>query len=175
MRLSLNTRRDIYDQESDKIHVALVTIDHPEIIAQLGAPLRVCGDVLTRISDDPTRIEPERYGVVSGGLEYEHVLMSWERPGSEKDASPSFTLVFDNVPGMSKLLRSFSYPPATASLVVVFADAPNLELERYDGYDMVAVEADESSVRFTLTQELLDDEPCGETMSFDKCPALFDL
>jgi hypothetical protein len=171
MRLSLNTRRDIYDQESEKIHVALVTIDHPD----LDAPIRVSGDDTMRLTDDPTRINPERYGTISNGIEYENVIMSWERPGDEKDATPSFTLVFDNVPGMTRLLRSFLYPPATASLVVVFADAPDLEIDRHDGYEMVAVESDEASVRFTLTQEGIEDEPCGETMSWDKCPALFDL
>lgn len=171
MRLSLNTRRDIYDGESDKTHVALVTIDHPD----LDAPIRVCGDDKMQISDDPTRLNQERYGIISNGVEYEGVIMSWERPGDEKDATPSFTLIFDNVPGMTRLLRSFIYPPASASLVVVFADAPDLEIERYDGYDMVAVESDEASVRFTLTQEGIEDEPCGETMSWQKFPALFDL
>ncbi len=161
--IPLTVRSAMYAEHSEECEVALVTITHPD----LDAPVRVSSDPTERLS-----VEPLRYGTRSGGNEFEFVMMSAIVPDDRKGTPPRVALVFENVGfDVVEVAQSFT-DPATASIELVLASAPNLVIQAYRGLRIVRCTIDESSATFDLSREPFVSEPFSARQTKNFFPGL---
>jgi hypothetical protein len=164
MLVPLSVRNALLAQETEEVEVALVTITHDS----LAQPVRVSSDATQRLSTDPLR-----YGTVSGGIEYEFILMSALVPDDQKDAPPQTAIVLDNVDArLVEIAQSFASPPAEAEISIVMASAPDFVIQQFKRMQIVRVSFDESRVTFSLSREPYLSEPHGTRMTKQFCPGL---
>lgn len=150
--IPLTVRSAMYAEHSEEVEVALVTITHDD----LAAPVRVSSDPTSRLST-----EPLRYGTESRGEEYYFVLMSAIVPDDRKGTPPRVALVFENIEAnFIETAQSFT-TPATASIELVLASAPDTVIQAYRGLRIVRCSFDEASATFDLSREPFVSEPFG--------------
>lgn len=151
-RIPLSARRIMFEQRTTEDQVLLVTISHPE----LAAPIRLSSDATEKLS-----LEPLVFGIKSNGLEYQLVLMSAILPDNRRGSPRRAALTFQDIDSTHiELVRSF-INPATVDLEVVFASAPDVVTDSYEGLRMKQVSYDESSSSMTIefSRELYLSEP----------------
>lgn len=158
-----DTRALLYQQESDKIHVNLVTITHPD----LDAPIRVATGNADLLSDDP-----EMFGTISKGAAYQYIAMSLKLPDARQRSLPIGSMTIANGTGVIAHLRSFVAPPAIVDIATVFADAPDVEFQRWEGFTLREFTSDFQSVTFDLRYDQLFNEPYGLIMSYPRLPSI---
>jgi len=164
--IPLTVRSAMYAEHSEECEVALVTITHPN----LAAPVRVSSDPTARLG-----IEPLRYGTTSRGNEYEHVVMSAIVPDDRKGTPPRVALVFENVGfDVVEVAQSFTNP-ATASIELVLASAPDTVIQAYRGLRIVRCTFDDATATFDLSREPFTSEPSLARQTKNFCPGLHGL
>lgn len=155
MTLSTAAVRAAFAQETDKVFLVLLTIDH----AAMPAPIRVTSDGVN---------------TVSRGNTFVPFPFELELPEADAEREPRARLRICNVDRQIVItVRSLSTPP-TVLMEVVLADTPDtveaefpaFELRRAD-YDVLLVEGD-------LTQESFLDEPYpGDQFTPATFPGIF--
>ncbi|MFA7308181.1 MAG: hypothetical protein WC026_16085 [Hyphomicrobium sp.] len=162
--IPLTVRSVMYAEHSEEIEVALVTITH----ADLAAPVRVSSDT----GSSPLSIEPLRFGTISRGNEYDFVLMSAIVPDDRKGTPPRVALVFENIESnFIETAQSF-VSPATASIELVLASAPDTVIQAYRGLRIVRCSFDDTSATFDLSREPFVSEPFGARQTKNFFPGL---
>jgi hypothetical protein len=146
----LTLRNSLFAQQTSDVAVVLIEATH----SLLDSPIRV--------SSDPTEVlsnEPRYYGTVHDGNNYMFVWMSVMVPGEEEDSSPSTQIVLEDVEHqVGDLLRSFQ-TPATITLTLVSASAPDFIIQQW--VDLKTVQAQGNAERCTLeiSREPFTSEP----------------
>jgi hypothetical protein len=164
--IPLSVRSAMYAEHSEECEVALVTITH----ADLDSPVRISSDPTTRLG-----VEPLRYGTVSRGEEYEHVLMSAIVPDDRKGTPPRVALVLENVGfDVVEVAQSFT-DPAVALIELVLASAPDTVIQAYRGLRIVRCSFDEATATFDLSREPFVSEPFGARQTKNFFPGLHGL
>jgi hypothetical protein len=164
--IPLTVRSAMYAEHSEEVEVALVTITHPD----LDAPVLVSSDPTERLGVDPLR-----YGTTSRGNEYEHVVMSAIVPDDRKGTPPRVALVFENVGfDVVEVAQSFTNP-ATASIELVLASAPDTVIQAYRGLRIVRCTFDDATATFDLSREPFTSEPFGGRQTKNFFPGLHGL
>jgi hypothetical protein len=162
----LSARRSMFEERTPELEILLVTINH----SLLASPIRLSSDPTERFS-----IDPLVYGTTSNGLQYNFVLMGAVLPDDRKGSPPRTALTFDNIDSTYvELARSF-IEPATVNLQVVFASAPDLVTQAYNGVRMTRVIFDEATMSFDISREPFFSEPFGARQTKNFFPGLHGL
>ncbi len=164
--IPLTVRREIYAQHSQEIEVALVTVTHPS----LDEPVRISSDPTFRLG-----VEPLRYGTPSRGNDYDFVLMLAIVPDDRKATPPRVALMFENV-GFDVVAVAQSFvSPATASIELVLASAPDTVIQAFRGFRIVRCSFDDVTATFDLSREPFLSEPFGARQTKNFFPGLHGL
>lgn len=164
-RLSRDIRDRLYSPDAEKVHTALITIDH----ADLDAPVRVTDGNTHLVSSEPEEV----WGVTSNGVNYEFIAVSVGLPDDKPGELPTGSITLANNPDLVRTLRSFVTPPASVSIALVFADAPDLVYRQYDGFSLLEASGDNSTVTFSLRYDEMLGEMYGAAMTQPRFPGLF--
>ncbi|MFG1479175.1 hypothetical protein V5F53_10995 [Xanthobacter sp. V4C-4] len=146
--LSLTMREALTAQATDKVPVTLVTLTHP-----------TTADVV-RLSSDPTvnlmdlgLSSDLRYGTLSNGEVFTHVLMTRVWPDDKEGENPSGQMTFDNVASdYVKVLRSFVVP-ATCNIRLVLSDAPDTVEMEFDAMATLSATGNASTITVDISRE----------------------
>jgi hypothetical protein len=144
--ISLTLRTAAKAESAEEVPIVLVTITHED----LEEPIRLSSDPTKRLSLDPLR-----YGTVSGGQEYDFVLMSAILPDDKDDAPAAASLAFENVfADMASVVRAVS-TPAAVDFKLVLASAPDDVEEQYTGLQATKGSYDANRVTLEVSGDLL--------------------
>lgn len=156
-RVSLNYRLSMDASETDQVEVVLIHITHPE----LSGPIRLSTDPTSRLS-----VEPLTYGTRSTWKDsdpltepFEFVVAAAQMPDDNEDTPPAAQLVFAALDaGLAASLRSTNLP-ATVSMAVVLASAPDLVEFEIGGLKLVEAGGDAAEITLNLSRDPLTAEP----------------
>lgn len=157
---------------TDKVEVALLTIEH----ASLAAPVRLSTDPTERLSADPLM-----YGTRSSWMgadpvsdPYLFVLASAEVPGDQEDSPAAATIVLENVDNrISAQLRSVT-SRATVHMAVVYSDSPDLIEAEWRDMRLISADGNAAEVTLMISREPIEEESCPcDRMTRDRFPGLF--
>ena len=148
--VSLTLRTALNAEQTGETTIFLITVVHPS----LGTPLRFSSDPTTRLTVDPLQ-----YGTVSRGNTYNFLPIGLVMPDDSDQTPPAMKLVLDNVMRDAiPLLRSIS-TPATVTIEMVLASAPDTVEVAWTGFDLVNVDYNDGSISADLTINALVTEP----------------
>lgn len=164
--ISLTARTSINAEETDEVWVFLVTVEHD---ALEDGPMRFSSDPTSRISTDPYRL-----GTVSRGDTYDFLPIGVVMPDESADTPPAIRVTIDNVVReLVPLLRSVS-TPASVTIEMVLASAPDIVEVVWPEFDLVGAdyEALQVTVSLAMTSAATEPYPAGN-YSPAYFPALF--
>lgn len=163
--LSLSLRQALAGSSSDVVAVVLVAITHPMV------------PEVVRLSSDPTlrlSVEPLQYATVSRGEAYLFALMGAVWPDDKEAEPPRAQLVFENVAADQVRLIRRMRGPASVTLEIVTADAPDHVEAAFSGLMTPEVSYDANQITLPLSRELLASEPWPcDRMTRDLFPGLY--
>lgn len=149
-------RQAIYDQQTEKAFIALLTLDHPD----LNSPLRFSSDGVDTVSNGDTYVSfPFRISL----------------PQESKDTIPSVQLEIDNVSReIVSTIRDIDSNPTLEMEIVLSSDTDTVIAGPFP-FELRDVNYDALTVQGTLSNPALD-ETSFPTDSFDPAnfPGLFD-
>ena len=148
--LSLALRQAMFGEETGEVPVCLITIDHD----LLDEPLRFSTDPTERLSEDPLR-----YGTTSRGDIYDFLPISVQLPDDQEEAPPTMSLMLDNVDRDTIALLRSTTEPATVTVEVVLASAPDDVEVTLPAFDLTEADYGAESVTLTLSIDALQTEP----------------
>lgn len=155
--LSTVTKKAIFAQETDKVFLLLLTISH----ATLAAPIRVVNDMVDLVSR----------GNTFTGFPFQIAL-----PDEKDESLPQMKLQIDNVDrSIVTAVRNMT-SPATITLEVILASAPDTVEASFSGFTLRDVTYDAIVVEGTLRMEdILNEAFPQHTFTPNLFPALFTL
>lgn len=163
--LSLTFRAALASQTTDVVPVVLATITHP----QLSTPVRLSSDPTRRLSADPLQ-----YGTLSRGEQFLFALMTAVWPDDKEGEPPGSQLIFENVASDQVALIRQMIGPASVTLEIVTAQAPDHVEAEFAGLLTVEASYDAHQVTLSLSREALLNEPWPcDAMTRDRFPGQF--
>lgn len=163
--ISFTQRAAAHAEVSGEIEVVLLTITHPD----LAAPIRLSSDPTEKLSLDPLG-----YGTISGGHQYDFVLMSAVLPDDIEGNPAAASFLFENVDAdMAAVLRSIG-SPASINIKLVLASAPDtIEIE-YNELQAIKGSYDASQVTIDVSRASLSNEQWpAHSMTQRRFPGLY--
>lgn len=148
--LSDTLLKAMFDQETDEIPVLLFTITHPD----LDAAILVSSD-----NADLLDYEQQLRGTISRGQNYQFLPMEVSLPEEGDDASNVIQVTIDNVGReLTSLLKS-TVTPASVTVAVVLASAPDAVEVSFPDFEVASAEVDAVSAKLSLTVDTMASEP----------------
>jgi hypothetical protein len=151
---SLNFREAAFASETDRVPIALITIEHDDLTGPM------------RISTDPTQEFPEHstdenkvYGTLSNGIQYLFFPVRLTLPDDTEDGPGEMKLEIDNV------LRQYTadirsiFTPAICQVDIVMDNALDVVDASWPEFKMTNIEYNATIITATLRLETLDTEP----------------
>jgi hypothetical protein len=149
---SLNFRQAAYAAETDRVIIALITIDHDDLLE----PILISSDPTGRIREYESNIV---YGTVSRGNTYIFLSPRIQIPSDTDEGPGQMTIEFDNIDrGYTEIIRSLFTPPTVTVELVLDNDPDTVEVT-WPEFLLTHIYYDDLIVRGTLSLETLDREP----------------
>jgi len=140
----------MFDQETDELPVMLLTISHPD----LSTTWRLSSD-----NKDLLDAEDQLRGTISRGQSFYFFPMDVSLPEEGEDASNVIQITLDNVTREVTPLLKSTVTPASVTIEIVLASAPDdVELE-FPDFELVSADVDAGSVVLSLTVDTMASEP----------------
>ena len=154
--ISPKTKRVVMASKEDDTEIFLFDIFHPS-----------WNDTL-HLSTDPTQLFSEDsqygtplYGTLHNGVQYIFLPMTPAAPDSNMDSAPQCRLSIDNVSRyMSPFIMSADKDSPSVVIKMVMQSSPTLVEMVWPKMQMTDVALNATTVEFTLTMDLLGNEPC---------------
>ncbi len=164
-RLSLDARSKLQAQEQSDVPVVLVIITHE----LLDSPVYLSSDPTAELSSDPLI-----YGTRSRGIEYQFAMMSAVVPDDRERTPAAASLRFENVDAdLATVARSVT-TPASVTLRLVFASAPDAVEFEWSGMKVIKASGNADVVTLDLSREPITNEPFpAHYMTRNRFPGLF--
>lgn len=152
--LSLNFRQAAYAQETGRVIIALITLEHDG----LSDPIRISSDPTQRLPAYTTD-EDVVYGTVSRGNNYLFLPMRLSFPDDKEEGPGEMKIEIDNVHRTYvEAIRSIATPPTVTVEVVVDNALDTVELQ-WPEFLLTNIEYDATMIKGTLRMETLESEP----------------
>lgn len=143
-------RHAMFDQQTDELPVLLLTIAHPD----LGSVWRLSSD-----NADLLDFEEQLRGTISRGHNYYFFPMDVSLPEDGEDASNVIQITLDNVTREITPLLKSTVTPASVTIEIVLASAPDeVEIE-FPDFELASADVDAGSVVLSLTVDTMASEP----------------
>ncbi|MBB6011870.1 hypothetical protein HNR59_001215 [Aquamicrobium lusatiense] len=143
-------RHAMFDQQTDELPVLLLTISHPD----LGSVWRLSSD-----NADLLDAEEQLRGTISRGQNYYFFPMDVSLPEDGEDASNVIQITLDNVTREITPLLKSTVTPASVTIEIVLASAPDeVEIE-FPDFELASADVDAGSVVLSLTVDTMASEP----------------
>ena len=167
MPTSLNFRQAAYAAETGRVIIALITIDHADLLE----PIRICTNPTERIHEYENDIV---YGTVSRGDNYIFLPMRLQIPSDTDEGPGNMVMEFDNVHrSYTEIIRSIFTPPTVKVELVLDNDPDTVEVT-WPEFIWINIYYDALVIRGTLSLETLEREPFPSgTFSPASFPGLF--
>lgn len=146
--VSTNLQSSAYAQETDKVLIALITIDH----ASFDNPIRVCDDPLEDFGG-------QIYGVTSRGNQFVFLDFEVTLPDEDEELVQYLDLKIDNTDrSITAAIReaAASGIPPTATAEIVLHDNPDVVDMTVTGLKLKTVTYDQGTVSAKLSTEHTD-------------------
>ncbi|WP_420433025.1 DUF1833 family protein [Hyphobacterium sp.] len=144
-------------EETADVYAWLITIDH----AGLSDPIYAVYHEVDPASFDPE--DPAANAVTSNGQDYTFYPFEFVRPPKNDDLAAATTLRIENVDRRIvealRDARQVSADPGTVRAAYIRLDAPDVEEEAYEGYELTQVDYDERVLTGALSVPDLAREP----------------
>lgn len=169
MSVSLNFRQAAYAQETGRVLIILMTLDHDS----LSEPIRLSSDPTQRLTEYTTDSEVV-YGTVSRGDNYIFFPMRIKLPDDTDDGPGEMTLEIDNVHRQyTQTIRSI-FTPVTVKTEIILDDTPDVVEAQWPEFLMTNIKYNDTIISATLKLEILENEPFpAGTFSPSYFPGLF--
>lgn len=152
--VSLNFRQAAYAQETGRIPICLITIDHES----LSEPILLSTDPTQRIESLTTDTDVI-YGTVSRSENYLFFPVRLRLPDDKDSGLGQMTLEIDNVHRVyTQTIRALFTPP-TVKVEVVMDNTPDVVEVQWPQFSMTNITYNASIISGTLTADLLEKEP----------------
>lgn len=167
--VSLNFRQAAFAQETGRIPIALITLDHED----LDDPIYISSDPTQRIESLTTATQVV-YGTVSNGKTFIYLPVTIKLPDDSDEGSGEMTLEIDNIHrGYMEAIRSI-FSPVTCQVDIVMDNASDVIEASWPEFQMVNIRYDASVISCTLKAESLETEPFpAGTFTPGQFPGLF--
>jgi hypothetical protein len=140
----------MFDQETGELPVVLITITHPD----LPETYRISSD-----NKDLLDFEQQLRGTISRGGQFNFLPMTVSLPEEGDDAANTIQITVDNVGQLlTDPLRS-TVTPATVTVEVVLASAPDDVEVTFPDFELTSADVDAGSVKLSLTVDVMASEP----------------
>lgn len=140
----------MFDQETGEIPVLLLTITHPD----LPDTIRISSD-----NADMLDVELQLRGTISRLQEYNFLPISASLPEEGEDAANTIQITVDNVgQDLTEPLKS-TVTPATVTVEIVLASAPDDVEVSFPDFQLTSADVDAGSVKLSLTVDVMASEP----------------
>jgi hypothetical protein len=143
-------KKAMFDQETSEIPVLLLTITHPD----LPETIRISSD-----NADLLDYEQQLRGTISRLNNYNFLPVSASLPEEGEDASNTIQITVDNVSQeLTEPLKS-TVTPATVTVEIVLASAPDDVEVSFPDFQLTSADVDAGSVKLSLTVDVMASEP----------------
>lgn len=153
---SLNFRQAAYAQETGRVIIALITIDHPD----LSTPIRISTDPTARlIGEGYTNDLDVVYGTVSRGNTFIFLPVKLGLPNDTDEGPGEMTLEIDNIHRQyTETIRSIMTPP-TVQVELVLDNALDTVEAQWPEFLLTDIKYNATTITGTLKLETLEREP----------------
>jgi hypothetical protein len=165
--VSTTFKQAAYAQETGRVIIALITIDHSSLLD----PIRICTNPTERLQEFENDII---YGTVSRGNNYVFLPFSLQIPSDTDEGPGNMTIEFDNVHRTyTEAIRSIFTPPTVTVELVLDSDPDTVEVS-WPEFLLTDITYNALTIQGTLSLELLDREPFPSgTFNPSSFPGLF--
>lgn len=148
--VSEDFRAAMFGQETDEVPVLLLTITHPD----LSTTWRLSSD-----NKDLLDEENQLRGTFSRGWSFYFFPMDVSLPEEGDDASNVIQITLDNVTREITPLLKSTVTPASVTIEIVLASAPDDVEVEFPDFELVSADVDAGSVVLSLTVDTMASEP----------------
>lgn len=142
-----------FDPVSGVYPLFLFSFSHPDIA---GAPMRICSSNFSRLADD-AQGQP-RWGLVSGGVEYQWVPVGFTLPGVAQDGAPTARITVARFDELVQVLRSYN-TRFTVDMAMVWSDDVDTVAANYPRFKVLGYSLGQASVDLEVGTDMDDTEP----------------
>lgn len=143
-------RGAMFSQETDELPVLLLTITHPD----LDTTWRLSSD-----NKDLLDVEEQLRGTISRGHNFYFFPMDVSLPEEGEDASNVINITLDNVTREITPLLKSTVTPASVTIELVLASAPDDVEIAFPDFQIVSADVDAGSAVLSLTVDTMASEP----------------
>ena len=167
MSVSATFRQAAYGQETGRVIIALITIDHSSLLE----PIRICTNPTQRIAEYDNDIV---YGTVSDGDNYIFLPLRLQIPSDTDEGPGNMIIEFDNIHrDYTEAIRSIFTPP-TVTVELVLDSTPDTVEVSWPEFLLTDITYNALTIQGTLALETLDREPFpAGTFNPTSFPGLF--
>jgi len=165
--ISATFRQAAYAQETGRVIIALITIDHDSLLD----PIRICTNPTERLAEYETEIV---YGTVSNGDNYIFLPVRLQIPSDTDEGPGNMIIEFDNIHrDYTEAIRSIFTPPIVTVELVLDSTPDTVEVS-WPEFILTDITYNILTIQGTLSLETLDREPFpAGTFNPTSFPGLF--
>jgi len=165
VNVSLNFRQAAYAQETERVPIILMTIEHDS----LPEPLRISSDPTQRLTELTTDLDVA-YGTVSRGDIYVFFPVRLKLPDDTDEGGGQMEIEIDNVHrSLTETIRNI-FTPCVFKTEIVLDNTPDVVEVSWPEFELINIGYNASVITGTLKAETLEREPFP---SGKFCPSYF--